>query len=187
MDSNGIILNSDYPYKAKSGEKCEAKEQPKELINIEVVNYCKSTEKELAKILDNGPVVVGISVGESLYKYSKGVLMNCGLTGKLENLNHAVVVVGYGVDAESNLPYWKIQNSWGSDWGEEGYFRILRDGNCRCGICLEPSQMKLRYENTVDEIHPHYHPDTMDDDYYEDKETEEETDSTLPVFKQPNA
>ena len=40
---------------------------------------------------------------------------------------HAVLIVGYGVEDE--IPYWTVQNSWGPDFGESGYFRIIRGQN----------------------------------------------------------
>lgn len=49
-----------------------------------------------------------------------------------EITNHAVLLVGYGVDAEAG-PYWTVKNSWGSAWGEQGYFRIRR-GVDECSI-----------------------------------------------------
>ena len=48
--------------------------------------------------------------------------------------DHAVTVVGYGT--ENNVPYWLVKNSWGTYWGEGGYFRIKRNAKM-CGIGAE--------------------------------------------------
>ncbi|XP_039276821.1 cathepsin B-like cysteine proteinase 3 [Nilaparvata lugens] len=40
---------------------------------------------------------------------------------------HAVKIIGWG--SENGVPYWLIANSWNDDWGENGYFRMLRGSN----------------------------------------------------------
>lgn len=44
-----------------------------------------------------------------------------------QKVDHAVLAVGWGV--ENGQKYWRIQNSWGADWGEDGFFRMVRDEN----------------------------------------------------------
>ena len=66
-----------------------------------------------------------------LQMYTRGVLteefLKCS-DPKYE-VNHGVVIVGYGraSDAEGCQEYWVVQNSWGSHWGEDGFFRLCAD------------------------------------------------------------
>ena len=39
---------------------------------------------------------------------------------------HGIMITGWGVDPNNGTPYWTCRNSWGEDWGEQGYFQILR-------------------------------------------------------------
>ncbi|KAK7602749.1 hypothetical protein V9T40_006723 [Parthenolecanium corni] len=86
-------------------------------------------EKEIQKeIYKNGPVEAAFTVYSDFLSYKSGVYQH--VTGKILG-GHAVRMVGWGVD--DDIPYWLIANSWNTDWGDHGYFKIKR-GNNECGI-----------------------------------------------------
>lgn len=84
------------------------------------------------EILTNGPVEVAFSVYADFEAYTGGVYQH--VTGAYLG-GHAVKILGWGVDESTSVavPYWLVANSWNSDWGEKGFFRILR-GSDECGI-----------------------------------------------------
>ena len=52
---------------------------------------------------------------------------------KRSRTNHAVLIVGY--DSEDGTDYWIVKNSWGTEWGEEGYVRMKRNVAAKEGLC----------------------------------------------------
>jgi len=98
----------------------------------------KSGDEDMLKIAvaTVGPISVGIDAShESLQFYSEGIYHEekCSST----ELDHAVLVVGYGT--ENDEDYWIVKNSWSSAWGEDGYIRMARNRNNTCGIATIPS------------------------------------------------
>lgn len=85
----------------------------------------ESIQKE---IMTHGPVEAAFEVYEDLLTYKSGVYKH--VAGKLDG-GHAVKMVGWGVD--NGEKYWLIANSWNTDWGLDGFFKIAR-GNNECGI-----------------------------------------------------
>ena len=53
------------------------------------------------------------------------------MTECIGELDHGVLIVGYG--EYKKVKYWKIKNSWGTDWGENGYVRIVKNKGA-CGL-----------------------------------------------------
>lgn len=80
------------------------------------------------ELLVNGPVEVAFEVYEDFLNYKGGIYVHTG--GKLGG-GHAVKLLGWGED--NGIPYWTVANSWNRDWGEDGFFRIVR-GKDECGI-----------------------------------------------------
>eukprot|EP00163_Fabomonas_tropica_P027601 TRINITY_DN536_c0_g1_i3.p1 TRINITY_DN536_c0_g1~~TRINITY_DN536_c0_g1_i3.p1 ORF type:complete len:523 (-),score=88.32 TRINITY_DN536_c0_g1_i3:25-1539(-) len=104
-----------------------------------VGGYYGATTEELMQmdILANGPLAVAYEVYPDFMQYHSGVYQHTGERGlnPFQITNHAVMIVGWGVDTEgSGLPYWIVMNSWGLSFGiENGYFWILR-GQDECSI-----------------------------------------------------
>jgi len=71
-----------------------------------------------------GSVVISVAAN-TWYTYSSGVFDDSTLTDHFD-LNHAVVLEGYGTDEETGEDYWLVRNSWGPQWGENGYIRLKR-------------------------------------------------------------
>jgi len=87
-------------------------------------------------LVNSGPLSVSFEVYPDFMHYSGGVYYHSQLTDQFnpfELTNHAVLLVGYGTDDTTGEDYWLVKNSWGTQWGEDGFFRIRR-GVDECGI-----------------------------------------------------
>jgi len=84
----------------------------------------------LLDALSQQPISVAIQADAKSFLMYKGGIFDDSRCGSA--LDHAVYLVGYGTDPDGT-PYWKVKNSWGEGWGENGYIRMLRGVNM-CGI-----------------------------------------------------
>ena len=81
-----------------------------------------------------GPTSISFTVRPDFKNYKGGVYSNATCPNGPLDVNHDVVLVGYGIDTDVNkTAYWIVKNSWGASFGENGYFRIERGVNM-CGI-----------------------------------------------------
>ena len=135
---NGLCTNLSYPYVAEQGD-CR-KDQCEPIVKL--TNYTDITpnnETALQRGVAQQPVSVAIQANKrSFQMYQSGIYsdLDCGT-----QLDHGVLVVGYGKDHISDMEYWIIKNSWGPNWGENGYIRIQRDiedNRGLCGIAMQP-------------------------------------------------
>lgn len=135
----GLCSEEEYPYEAKDGT-CRSTSCGTKYDAISGYQDVKAeSEESLQAAVAEGPVSIAIEADQTAFQfYSTGVMDGrCGT-----RLDHGVLVVGYGTD--DGQDYWKVKNSWGDSWGEEGYIRMCR--NCdkngndgECGILMTPS------------------------------------------------
>lgn len=83
-----------------------------------------------------GPVLVSVQ-GNTWFSYESGIYAGCD---KDAIIGHSVALVGYGSDPNTGMKFWRIRNSWGPKWGEQGYMRLLRheEETAYCGIDDQP-------------------------------------------------
>jgi C1A family cysteine protease len=119
---------------------------------IRIDGYCeiaplegKDTILALMRAVKQQPIAVGLNI-KPLQLYGGGLVQvaDCppASTDSVTAINHAAVIVGWGTDEATKKPYWLIKNSYGVDWGEDGYVRIameLTEGGAygACGLYSE--------------------------------------------------
>lgn len=119
----GSSLESKYPYTARDG-KCRNLSSYSYKIR-QVIPVKNKSLVELLRALSQGPVGVSIYVANDFYDYKSGIYNHkAGCKGQT-SVNHAVVAVGY--DLNSAKPHIIFKNSWGTNFGENGYFRMSMD------------------------------------------------------------
>jgi len=132
--------------------------------------YGACTEEAMKReIKDHGPIVTAYDVNSQFYSYKSGVFsavqVKASPVNEWEETNHAVLIVGWGKD--KGVPYWRVKNSWGPSWGENGYFRIVRGKD------------ELAIESMAVMGHPHFYDgdsamDKLDEDMDEEDEWQEQ-------------
>ncbi|KAI7742397.1 hypothetical protein M8C21_018598 [Ambrosia artemisiifolia] len=129
--NGGLDSEEAYPYTGKDGV-CKYSPDNSAVQVLDSVNITSGAEDELKHAVGVvRPVSVAFQVIADFRLYTGGVYTSdeCG-SGPMD-VNHAVVAVGYGV--EDGVPYWLIKNSWGGDWGLNGYFK-MEMGKNMCGV-----------------------------------------------------
>jgi cathepsin C len=129
----------------KSGGRCQVGQMGPANVRAEDYYYvggyygAANYKNMMRELHDHGPIMVGFNTNGWVYHYETGVLLDeearemvgdeaTEMMNPWQKTTHAVVLVGWG-QHESLGKYWIVKNSWGSGWGEHGYFRIERGTN----------------------------------------------------------
>jgi len=118
--AGGIDSYSSYPYTAGGGQAGSCQFASSNVVT-DVTNYesisGESGEYSQLSSSSGGPVSICVDAS-SWQNYQGGVLTSCG-----DNVDHCVQLTGYYNYGSSNA-YWNVRNSWGADWGQNGYIWI---------------------------------------------------------------
>jgi cathepsin L len=110
-----------------------------------------------------GPVIVNVAANPWRF-YKSGVFTPSGKKSSDQtDINHVVVLMGYGTDEATGEDYWLVRNSWGARWGEEGYIRLKRvdfatlpHPDSECGMDVRPAD-GIACSVDDDARHHHHH------------------------------
>uniref|UniRef100_A0A915E902 Peptidase C1A papain C-terminal domain-containing protein n=1 Tax=Ditylenchus dipsaci TaxID=166011 RepID=A0A915E902_9BILA len=129
-ENHGVDTETSYPYKAARRSATLDEEQLK------------------IAVATQGPVSVAIDAGHRSFQlYKTGVYFEKACSS--EQLDHGVLVVGYGTDAEDG-DYWIVKNSWGATWGEKGYIRMARKEQPLATLSTEKNFHSVNVQVIVD-------------------------------------
>lgn len=138
LSFKGLEPEASYPYRAKNGTCQFDRDSPKAVASHKQVKQARGqwlvtknqfNAETLQENLEKyGPLTVALSSHENFPEYGGGVdmLQSCSEAG------HGMVIVGHGI--ENGHEYFLIKNSYGSDWGESGYYKLSKKFNHECII-----------------------------------------------------
>ena len=137
LAQNGAVLEADYPY--VSGEdgyvpECEIGIYTRKLnVILNGFGFVWMDEEDLKlALVKYGPISIGIEATDEFQDYGETEGVFYDSTCKKVGANHAMLLVGYGsLDGED---YWLVKNSYGQDWGMDGYILMARNYSNMCGI-----------------------------------------------------
>jgi len=144
IEKNGGLCSEDsYPYESGTTKKPGSCETSCSIVEgsdiISFTDVPAKSDDSMMQAITQQPVSVAIQADQKDFQlYTSGVFTgSCGT-----QLDHGVLVVGYGNKDGEN--FYKIKNSWGTTWGDEGYIYIGRGsqynkGQGQCGVLLQPS------------------------------------------------
>merc|ERR1711936_940482 len=131
----GLTKEEDYPYTSGNlGITGNCKYKPSAYDTVATLRGYEvlprnNLEAVMNHIANVGPLSVAVDASSWSF-YGGGVFDGCDYNRNIE-INHAVQLVGYGTESEGD--FWLVRNSWGPNWGDNGYIKLKRESTVVCG------------------------------------------------------
>nr|CAD7608677.1 unnamed protein product [Timema genevievae] len=169
----GVVSEECYPYQSSGGEtgrcrlpkngnlvsaSCRPLLEPRtEFYKVGPAYRLGDEQDIMYEIMESGPVQATMKVSQDFFVYRSGVYRQTMLGATHRTGYHSVRILGWGEEvnrAGETVKYWLVANSWGSLWGENGYFRIRRGEN----ECEIEDFVLASWAHTLDSLQGHYRP-----------------------------
>lgn len=148
---DGIDSEESYPYEMRDDKPCRYHLEDRAGDDVGYSDIPSGSERHLKSAVANvGPVAVAIDAAHRSFQfYSEGIYYEPDCSS--EQLDHGVLLVGYGdacedegeaakeACASEHSQYWIVKNSWGPEWGDEGFIKMARGRHNHCGIATAAS------------------------------------------------
>eukprot|EP00908_Phaeocystis_cordata_P014192 Transcript_25292.p1 GENE.Transcript_25292~~Transcript_25292.p1 ORF type:complete len:465 (+),score=160.57 Transcript_25292:147-1541(+) len=128
--TRGLCSEADYP-PAPAKQQCHARSCAAAFKLKGVETLLAGDQTALEAAVAARPVAAGVNAGSTAFELYRSGVITSGCEG---DIDHYVLIVGYGTDPASGTDFWIAQNTWGADWGEKGYVRIQRGPDDVCGL-----------------------------------------------------
>jgi len=141
VQQNGMETCADYPYTSGNGNTGTCQYDSSDVVvQISGFKYATQSANETqmrVALLAHGPLSICVDAS-TWQNYQGGVITHgCG-----DDLDHCVQIVGFSETTNNKTPYWIIRNSWGTDWGLNGYLWVER-GKDECGVSDEATYVTI--------------------------------------------
>ncbi|XP_016078356.1 PREDICTED: cathepsin L1 [Miniopterus natalensis] len=137
QSNGGLDSEESYPYQAMVGS-CKYRPEDSVANDTGFVDIPQQEMSLMKAVATVGPISVAVDASHISFQfYEDGIYYDPHCSS--ENLDHGVLVVGYGFEGELNNKYWIVKNSWGRAWGRNGYIKMAKDRDNHCGIATAAS------------------------------------------------
>ncbi|KRX10885.1 hypothetical protein PPERSA_12167 [Pseudocohnilembus persalinus] len=140
----GVMSNETYPYTSKNGNSGSCKYDDSEILYKPLNMYqIKSGSPDIMKkIVAQQPITAKVDATDDSFRFYRGgetpYHSNFCLTKGQDNISYSVLITGYNEEVEK--PYWILQASFGTKWGNDGYMYLQnKSGYGYCGVNKYPS------------------------------------------------
>ncbi|KAI5447798.1 hypothetical protein KIW84_015303 [Lathyrus oleraceus] len=131
--NKGVASEKDYAYTGVKGV-CKASQIPNSKSStFDTYDHVEQSENGLLCSVAYQPLSVCLYAPPDFDHYSHGIYDGSNCPENSDETNHCLLIVGYGsVDGQD---YWILKNSWGTNWGMEGYMYLKRNSGKKYGVC----------------------------------------------------